>query len=410
MKNKDTVIVVGGSLAGLLCANILFRNGWNVRVYERSSGLDGRGAGIATHDELFKAMRLAGAKVDEMLGIQIKGRSVFGKDGEEICHYSYPQILTSWSLLYKRLLNIFPEKLYIKGKDVVDVRDDPVKPEIFFSDGSSDSADLIVGCDGYWSSIRSKCAPEAIPKYAGYVAWRGLIPENMVTQSFAKEFGPLHAFYLGDSHQFVHFAVAGSDDSIDIGARRFSFLWYVPFTNDELKDLLTGSDGVVYSNGIPPSKIQLKHIDKLKNDAKEILPQIFSNTVCKTDQPFVQPIYDLLSPRIAFQRVVLAGDAAFIARPHVGAGVAKAGGDAMELANCLEQSSNYIEALQNYQARRSVFGNSIVKLGAKLGEYLTEPEIDTTRARQLSPERLIRSVAMPMHLIDEDELFDIFNI
>ena len=46
MKNKGTVIVVGGSLAGLLCANILFRNGWNVRVYERSSGLDGRGAGI----------------------------------------------------------------------------------------------------------------------------------------------------------------------------------------------------------------------------------------------------------------------------------------------------------------------------------------------------------------------------
>jgi 2-polyprenyl-6-methoxyphenol hydroxylase-like FAD-dependent oxidoreductase len=82
----------------------------------------------------------------------------------------------------------------------------------------------------------------------------------------------------------------------------------------------------------------------------------------------------------------------------------------MELANCLEQSSSYTEALQNYQDRRSVFGNSIVKLGAKLGEYLTEPEIDKTRARQLSPERLIRSVAMPIHLIAEDELFDIFNI
>ena len=144
MKNKGSIIVVGGSLAGLLTANILFRNGWNVKVYERSSGLDGRGAGIATHDELFNAMRLAGAKVDEMLGIQIKGRSVFGKNGEEICHYSYPQILTSWSLLYKRLLNIFPEKLYIKGKDVVDVRDDPIKPEIFFSDGSSVIQKLII--------------------------------------------------------------------------------------------------------------------------------------------------------------------------------------------------------------------------------------------------------------------------
>jgi len=82
----------------------------------------------------------------------------------------------------------------------------------------------------------------------------------------------------------------------------------------------------------------------------------------------------------------------------------------MELANCLEQSGSYAEALQKYQDRRSVIGNSIVKLGAKLGDYLTEPAINMNRARQLSPERLIRSVAMPIHLIDEDELFDIFNI
>ena len=49
-------------------------------------------------------------------------------------------------------------------------------------------------------------------------------------------------------------------------------------------------------------------------------------------QPFLQPIYDLDSPRMAFGRVALLGDAAFVARPHVGMGVTKAGDDAMALA------------------------------------------------------------------------------
>ena len=42
------------------------------------------------------------------------------------------------------------------------------------------------------------------------------------------------------------------------------------------------------------------------------------------DEPVLQPIYDLETPRMAFGRVAIIGDAAFVARPHVGAGVSKA--------------------------------------------------------------------------------------
>ncbi|HEX9672026.1 MAG TPA: FAD-dependent monooxygenase, partial [Burkholderiales bacterium] len=49
-------LVIGGSLAGLLSANLLLRAGWDVEVFEQSSEeLTGRGAGIISHPALFEA-------------------------------------------------------------------------------------------------------------------------------------------------------------------------------------------------------------------------------------------------------------------------------------------------------------------------------------------------------------------
>ena len=52
------------------------------------------------------------------------------------------------------------------------------------------------------------------------------------------------------------------------------------------------------------------------------------------DEPVLQPIYDLETPRMAFGRVAIIGDAAFVARPHVGAGVSKACDDALGAGGC----------------------------------------------------------------------------
>ena len=49
-------LVIGGSLAGLLSANLLLRAGWDVEVFEQSSEeLTGRGAGIISHPALFES-------------------------------------------------------------------------------------------------------------------------------------------------------------------------------------------------------------------------------------------------------------------------------------------------------------------------------------------------------------------
>jgi 2-polyprenyl-6-methoxyphenol hydroxylase-like FAD-dependent oxidoreductase len=88
-------------------------------------------------------------------------------------------------------------------------------------------------------------------------------------------------------------------------------------------------------------------------------------------QPFFQAINDLESQRLVFGRVALIGDAAFIARPHVGGGITKAAIDAQTLAEALEAQPNNIDrALSTFEAKSLHFGKGVVDRSRGLGAYL----------------------------------------
>ena len=71
--------------------------------------------------------------------------------------------------------------------------------------------------------------------------------------------------------------------------------------------------------------------------AERLLAPQLRALVRMVDEPILQPIYDLETPRMAFGRIAIIGDAAFVARPHVAAGVAKAADDAAALVAALER-------------------------------------------------------------------------
>lgn len=90
----------------------------------------------------------------------------------------------------------------------------------------------------------------------------------------------------------------------------------------------------------------------------------------KTAQPFLQPIYDCATSRMAFDRIALLGDAAFVARPHVGMGVTKAAQDAQALADCIAQHGATPQALQAYEQQRLPACMAVVQRGRALGAYM----------------------------------------
>jgi 2-polyprenyl-6-methoxyphenol hydroxylase-like FAD-dependent oxidoreductase len=209
------------------------------------------------------------------------------------------------------------------------------------------------------------------------------------------------AFCLPPREQMLGYPVAGARDDVGPGRRRYNFVWYRPADDrDELPRLLTDDAGRLHADGIPPALVRTEILDEIRREADRVLSPQFAEVVHRAEQPFFQPIYDLESPKLAFGRVVILGDAAFVARPHCGMGVTKAAGDAAALVEALRDDGHPVaEALRRYEAARAAFGTAVVAHARHLGAYmqaqLKTPEDRDMAERYRTPEAVMRETAVP---------------
>jgi 2-polyprenyl-6-methoxyphenol hydroxylase-like FAD-dependent oxidoreductase len=134
-------------------------------------------------------------------------------------------------------------------------------------------------------------------------------------------------------------------------------------------------------------------------EARAMLPPQFVALIEATAAPFFQPIFDLESRRIVAGRVALLGDAAFVARPHVGAGVTKAALNAAWLTDALAAKPHDIDtALAVYEAQARRFGVAIVARARYLGAFLEDPPREG-----LAPDPLtvMQAIGAPLREIPE---------
>ncbi|WP_321945462.1 FAD binding domain-containing protein [Paraburkholderia sp. J10-1] len=395
--------IIGGSLGGLFAANLLLRNGWDVDVFERvPEELSGRGAGIVTHPELFEVMHAAGVRIDESIGVKVQSRVTFAQDGSIVSERELPQTLTAWSKMYHALRAALPDQHYHCGASVTDIADGPQRAIVTLSDGSCVHADLVIAADGFRSAVRAKFLPEAQLKYAGYVAWRGLVDETALSCDTHAALFEKFAFCLPQREQIIGYPVAGQGNSTKSGERRYNFVWYRATREDtDLPNLLTDATGKVWSGGIPPTHIRRDVLADMEDAAFALLAPQFAEVVTRATQPLFQPIFDLEVPRMAFGRVALLGDAAFVARPHCGMGVTKAAGDAMALVAALNRNADTLDALADYSDERTQFGVAIVQHARHLGAYMQAQLKDETERemaeRYRTPEAVMRETAVPAH-------------
>ncbi|MCC8979078.1 FAD binding domain-containing protein [Bradyrhizobium acaciae] len=400
---QPKVLVIGGSMAGLFAALLLRREGWNVDVYERiGSELAGRGAGIVTHHELFEVLGRAGIDTAAAaVGVVVPGRRVLDRSGRIVGELGLRQVLTSWGHLYGLLRAALPTEDYHHGKSLVEVTELGDRVVARFSDGSEASADLLIGADGIFSCVRAQLAADVRPAYAGYVAWRGLVNERDLSPRTRAELCDWFAFSLPPGEQMLGYPVAGTKEEMDVGERRFNFVWYRPANADHgLADLLTDIDGVRHELSIPPTKIRSDVIASMRRDAERLLAPQFAEVVRLTPQPFIQAILDLETPRMALgSRTVILGDAAFVARPHVGMGVTKAAADAAALVDALRaHPADLSAALATFESIRLSFGAAVVRRARHLGAYM-QAQIATAEERAMaerhrSPEAVMAETAV----------------
>lgn len=367
---RPRALVVGGSIGGLFAARALRRAGWDTTIFERTGGLEGRGTGIVTHDKLLTALRWVGVEPDATLGIPVTMRQAFDADGRVIGERIHAQTVTSWERLFSILRAGVTDADYRTAHDLCDVEllENGVRAR--FTNGVTEQGDLLVAADGFRSTVRSLLMPAVEPVYAGYVGWRGLTDEAELVARLGSGFFDRFGFYLACSHQMVGYPVAGMGNDLRPGRRRYNFVWYRPVDDDRLRELLTDASGQVHALSIPPPLIRAESLAEMRSTAEhELCPQ-FREVIRLTAQPFFQPIYDVCSERLVQGRVALIGDAAFVARPHVGAGVTKAAEDVLALAQALDGAADIGSGLVDYEQARLESGRQIVAWGRRLGGYL----------------------------------------
>jgi 2-polyprenyl-6-methoxyphenol hydroxylase-like FAD-dependent oxidoreductase len=396
-------LVIGGSMSGLFSALLMHRRGWEVALYERSPvPLTGRGAGIMTHPELHRAVAAVGLDAERDFGVPITERVLLDAEGRVAARKARPQISTSWNRLFEMLGGALERDLgagaYRLGKDLVRIGQDGNGLRAFFADGTSAEGDLLVGADGLRSAVRARYLPEVKPRYAGYVAWRGLLDEAAAAGALTQELFDAFSFYLPPGEQFLGYPVAGPGNDLRPGHRSWNIVWYRPVEEAaELPRLLTDASGHAHEVSIPPPLIAPAVIAEMRAAAERLLPPPFRAAVALIEQPFLQPIYDLESPALRFGRAALVGDAAFVVRPHVGAGVVKAADDAAALAECLDAAPSVEAGLSAYEARRVPAGRRFVAQARRLGCYLRyrfDSEEERARAAfHAAPEQLLAETA-----------------
>jgi 2-polyprenyl-6-methoxyphenol hydroxylase-like FAD-dependent oxidoreductase len=369
--DKRRAIVVGGSMSGLLAALLLRRAGWEVDVYERVDGeLAGRGAGIVAQPELIETLRRLGIDPPD-LGVHVARRRLLEPSGRGAHELDCPQVLTAWERVYRCLRDAFPAERYHRGRGLLRFAQTSRAVTAYLNDGSAVEGELMIGADGLRSTVRQQCLPDLLPLYAGYVAWRALIAESAIDPAIHRALFEYMTFCLPPGEQFLGYPVAGPDNDLRAGHRRYNVVWYRPADEHaKLPWLLTDATGFTHSISIPPPLIRPEAIAEMRADAERLISPQLRTIVRLMQEPILQPIYDLETPRMAFGRVAVMGDAAFVARPHVAAGVAKAADDAIALVEALDTEEDIAAALQRFEAKRQPVGARIIQRARHLGAYL----------------------------------------
>jgi 2,6-dihydroxypyridine 3-monooxygenase len=366
-----SVIVMGGSLGGLTAALVLRDAGCDVRVFERSSSaLEARGAGIAALDATLRYLTERGGCRPEDVCSSTGWIRFLNADGSVQHEQRHRYRFSSWNTIYRSLLPLFDTGRYLLGHEVVAFDQDGEDVTVTLADGSQARADLLVCADGVSSAARARLVPGVAPSYAGYVAWRGTLPERSLSPATRRAFDDAIIYQvLAGSHILVY-PIPALDGSLAPGDRLINVVWYVNVAaGQELDRLMTGRDGIRRAVSLPPGAATDEAVAAMRRTAAEVFAAPIAEVVTGMAEPFVQVIYDIEVPRMVSGRVCLLGDAAFAVRPHAAAGTAKAAADGWALAEELTaRAGNVPAALAAWERRQLELGRSLLARTREIGD------------------------------------------
>jgi len=378
----------------------LRRLGHNIRILERSPTplLHDQGAGIVAGGEIPTFMEQYDRTKTPFV-VTSNQRIYLDKKGNVTQRENKEQHMTSWDVVYhicranfdrtqssytnSNAQHDLPEEgtsVYQHGVAVTEVEEDGEGLKVSYKstlpgeenkDQQVAKADFVIIADGSSSKIRKQLCPSSSERtYAGYVAFRGTIPEGELSKEAAAVFIEKFPFFHSEHTQILGYTIPNQGD-VTPGKRLVNWVWYVNVKgdSDEYRQIMTDTTGTTHRLTLPAGgHMQPKVWEARKADAAATLPPQFAELVEKTKSPFVQAITDLEVPadRKCWRlggKAVLVGDALAGFRPHTAASTAQAALHALTLARVFGGELNK----EAYQDEVMEFATRLQEQGVFLG-------------------------------------------
>jgi 2,6-dihydroxypyridine 3-monooxygenase len=235
-----------------------------------------------------------------------------------------------------------------------------------FAGGHTAACDLLVCADGNQSTARRLLLPEVTPDTPA-VGWRGTVFDADRRDAFGS-LPEAITYFVMPHRDILAYPIPGTRGAPHQAP--LNWVWYrnVP-EGQQLAELMTDRGGTLRSVSLGPGQVQPDHQRRLRDTARACLPPPLAALVSATAEPFLQAVFDIEVPRMAFGRVCLIGDAAFALRPHAAAGTAKAAEDAWTLGQAVHASAgDVVAALDRWQTGQLTLGRQVLNRARSAGD------------------------------------------
>jgi salicylate hydroxylase len=308
-------VVVGGGLGGLAAALALARTGIDVGVYEQAQQLAEVGAGVSLAPNGLRMLeRLGVGEQVRRAGARYVSAQLRFSDGRPVRHepdqFTRPgqNIGIHRADLLALLAGRLPPGMVRTGHRCTGFSQDAGSATAVFADGTTATADVVIGADGIHSVLQGFVVAPAQPVFSGVVAYRGLVPRVAGYPADALR------MWVGQSKHFLVFPVRAGE-----------LLNYVGFV---------------------PSGAEVRESWSAPGDPAALAAHfagwdpVIGEVIAAISGPggtgFQWGMYDRAPlPKWSSGRLTLLGDAAHPMLPHLGQGVNQALEDAVTLATLL---------------------------------------------------------------------------
>ncbi|KIY02000.1 uncharacterized protein Z520_02138 [Fonsecaea multimorphosa CBS 102226] len=325
------VAIIGGGIGGLCTALSLHhhcRSDVDIDVYEQARQYKEIGAGVGIAVNAAKLLHKIG--IGETVG-KIAGKRtgiwiMFRKfdDGSEVVTVpsvdtdEVKQLPVHRAEFLDLLVDIVREKDAARlhtNKRCRKLTEQGDEVLIEFDDGTTATANLVVGCDGIHSAVRAQFTSDN-PDYSGRIAYRGLVPISEIEDWWG--FETYSVTWLGKNRHFLCFPISCN--------KTLNIVAFVAEKEENLGDLRESWTAVGKKEDVFEA---FKGFEERVQKVIQLMPEQPSKWLINDRKPLDQWVY-------LGGKAVLLGDAAHAMTPHQGAGAGQAIEDGYILGRALQ--------------------------------------------------------------------------